>query len=31
MKFIKEKWKSKYDDEIYKRKMEDYEKKNRRL
>ena len=27
---IKEKWKNKYADEIYKRKMEDYKKKNRR-
>jgi hypothetical protein len=28
---IKEKWKAKYADEIYKRKMADYEKKSRRL
>ena len=28
---VKEKWKAKYADEIYKRKMADYEKKNRRL
>jgi hypothetical protein len=29
--YTKEKWKNKYADEIYKRQMADYEKKNRRL